>query len=101
MQSGTEKQLIDSLFTSGGTVSVIINKIGKRFVDFEFNNKTYRLNAWGVICKGTPIENNKTWWQYACLDFVSNQYNQVVESIINYTNAKYVQKDFERFYRYK
>lgn len=101
MRVGTEKQLIDSLFSSGGTVSIVINKISKRFVDFVFNNKSYRLNAWSVICKGTPIENNKTWWQHACLDFETKQYNEIVQSIIKYTGATYTPKDYERFYQYK
>ena len=101
MKAGNEKELIDSLFTNDGTVAVIIKKVSKRYVDFEFNNKSYRLNCWAVVCKGSPIEGGKTWWQHACLDFGTEQRNEIIESIIEYTGATYIPMDYERKYQYK
>ena len=57
-------QCVDSLFTSGGTVTNYVIKRSQSFIDLFILGETYRLNRHGVFCLMTKLDNGRNWFSY-------------------------------------
>ena len=61
LTAGTNKQIVDSLFKSGGTIDIEILKTTKNTVKVSYINEKFTLNCHGVLCQES-IQNGKVWY---------------------------------------
>lgn len=75
--ASNESEMVNSLFTPGGTCSGYIQKTYKHQINFKMHGKEYVINKFGVILRKTML-NGKAWYQCttldyrACIDFVDS-----------------------------
>lgn len=49
---------------SPATYQGCVEKVTKRFVNFNVGGKTYTINTHGVLCSRTERSDGKTWYSY-------------------------------------
>ena len=75
-----EKQLIDSLFSDGGTFDGYVVKRNKRSAVVFLLGKEYTLNRYGVICSMRMLDNGKIWYSYQT-DFGMRESDEIFKNL--------------------
>jgi len=76
----SESEFMDSLFQSGGTCVGYAkrNKKSVTILDMQ-RNKVGMINAHGVLCAATKLDNGKTWYSYATIKIIGEYQSYMQE----------------------
>jgi len=77
----SESEFMDSLFQSGGTCVGYAkrNKKSVTILDMQ-RNKVGMINAHGVLCAATKLDNGKTWYSYATVKIIG-EYKSYMQEV--------------------